>query len=128
MTPRPGHIGIAQLEVTDKDTALAIGSGDVPVLATPRLVALCEEAAVNSVKNQLDEALTSVGLAVDMKHLSPTPIGASVRAEARLEAVDGRKLTFNIRAQSGKKEIARGRLVRVVVNRAQFLARATESD
>jgi len=112
------------LRVGEADTAEAMRSGDVPVLATPRLVALCEEAAVAAIADQLDEGMTSVGLAVDVKHLAPTAVGCTVEAEARVEAVDSRKLTFAIRVLQGEQEVARGRHVRVLVNREQFLDRA----
>ncbi|NUQ54893.1 MAG: thioesterase family protein [Dehalococcoidia bacterium] len=124
MPPRPGHSAKVTLTVTPEDTALALGSGDVEVLATPRLVGLCEEAAVLSLSGQLPEDDTSVGLAVDLKHLAPSPIGSEVEAEARLDAVDGRKLTFTLKVSEGDNEIARGRHVRVIVNRGQFLERA----
>lgn len=124
MPPRPGHSGKTTLRVTPDDTAMALGSGDVEVLATPRLVALCEQAAVQSLEGQLPDGDTSVGLAVDIKHLAPTPIGGEVQAEARLDSVDGRKLTFTLKVVQDENEVARGRHVRVIVNREQFLGRA----
>lgn len=124
MTFRPGLVGRRSLTVTAEDTAAAVGSGDVPVLATPRVVAVCEAAACDAVADQLEEGTTTVGLAVDVKHLAPTAVGCTVEAEARLEAVDGRRLTFSIRVMMGETEVARGRHVRVVVKREQFLQRA----
>ncbi|MFN8103983.1 MAG: thioesterase family protein [Acidimicrobiia bacterium] len=124
MTARPGLSGRRSLTVTEADTASALGSGDVPVLATPRIVAICEGAACAAVEGQLEEGTTTVGLAVDVKHLAPTAVGCSVDAEARLEAVDGRRLTFSVKVMMGDAEVARGRHVRVVVNREQFLERA----
>lgn len=124
MNLRPGRTGKVELEIRDADTAVAMGSGDVPVLATPRLVALCEQAACVALDGALDEGDTTVGLAVDIKHLAPSAIGCSVVAEARLEAVDGRRATFACRVTQGDTEVARGRHVRVVVNRAQFLERS----
>lgn len=114
------------MTVTDADTAIALHSGDVPVLASPRLVALCEEAAVAALVGHLDEGTTSVGLGINLKHFAPTPVARTVRAEARLESVDGRRLTFGCRVveDGTTTEIARGRHVRVVVNREQFLERA----
>lgn len=123
MNLRPGRSGRAELTVGDADTAVAMGSGDVPVLATPRLVALCEQAACESLRDALGDGETTVGLAVDIKHLAPTAVGCSVVAEARLEAVDGRRATFACKVLQGDTEIARGRHVRVVVNREQFLDR-----
>lgn len=124
MTARPGLSGRRSLTVTDSDTALALGSGDVPVLATPRIVAVCEAAACAAVEGQLEDGTTTVGLAVDVKHLAPIAVGCTVDAEARLEAVDGRRLTFSMKVTRGDAEIARGRHVRVVVDREQFLERA----
>lgn len=124
MTPRPGRSGRRSLTVTDADTASAVGSGDVPVLATPRIVALAEAAACAAVAEQLDASTTTVGVAVDVKHLAPTAVGCTVEAEARLEAVDGRRLTFSLKVMMGDTEVARGRHVRVLVDRAQFLERA----
>lgn len=124
MTARPGLSGRRSLTVTDSDTALALGSGDVPVLATPRIVAVCEAAACAAVEGQLEDGTTTVGLAVDVKHLAPIAVGCTVDAEARLEAVDGRRLTFSLKVMMGDTEVARGRHVRVLVDRAQFLERA----
>ncbi len=135
MTARPGLTGEAALTVGEDDTALAVGSGDVPVLATPRLIVLCEVAALAALAPCLEEGETSVGVAVDVRHLAPTVVGRSVVAEARLDAVDGRRLTFVVRAVElgngggeNDKEVARGRHVRVLVDRAQFLARAGVPD
>jgi fluoroacetyl-CoA thioesterase len=127
MSPRPGLVGTVSLEVGPSDTAAALHSGDVEVLGTPRLVALCEEAAVRAVEGQLDATDTSVGLAVDIRHLAPTLVGRTVEAEARLDAVDGRRLTFNLRVSEADTEVARGRHVRVVVNRQQFMERAAST-
>lgn len=124
MTFRPGLSGRRSLTVTEADTAAALGSGDVPVLATPRIVAVCEAAACDAIADQLEEGTTTVGLAVDVKHLAPTAVGCTVDADARLEAVDGRRLTFSVRVTMGDTEVARGRHVRVLVNRRQFLERA----
>jgi predicted thioesterase len=85
--------------VTDADTALAAGSGDVPVLATPRLLALAEAATVAAVAARLGPAQTSVGTAVRMEHRRASPVGAHVTADAELTSVDGSRLTFSFTAR-----------------------------
>lgn len=109
------------LQVGDDDTALAMRSGDVPVLATPRLIALCEEAAVEAVSGALPEGRTTVGMRVQLDHLAPTAVGRSVTAEATLEKVEGRRLTFTVSAADDRGLVAAGRVTRVVVDVDQFL-------
>lgn len=117
----PGASAEAELVVTDADTAVAAGSGDVPVLATPRLIALCEEATVAAVTADLPEGMTTVGARVDFEHLAPTAIGSRVRARAVLTRVEGRTLTFSIEAADDARAIGRGMVVRVAVDRERFL-------
>ena len=119
-----GSAGSATLTVTDADTAVALRSGDVRVLATPRLVALCEEATVGAVAAALDAAQTTVGTRVELDHLRPSFVGAHVTAAATLVSVDGRRLTFDVEASDGGDVIARGVVVRALVDRARFAARS----
>jgi fluoroacetyl-CoA thioesterase len=109
--------------VTEADTAVAAGSGDVPVLATPRVLALAERATVEAVAGALDEGATTVGARVELEHLKATPVGATVTVEAVLERVDGRRLEFAVRVRDGDggRLVARGWVIRVVVDRAAFL-------
>jgi fluoroacetyl-CoA thioesterase len=109
--------------VTEADTAVAAGSGDVPVLATPRVLALAERATVEAVAGALDEGATTVGARVELEHLKATPVGATVTVEAALERVDGRRLEFAVRVRDGDggRLVARGWVIRVVVDRAAFL-------
>ena len=123
MTLQPGLRGTAELTVAEADTAAALGSGDVPVLGTPRLVALLEAAAVAALHGHLDAGTTSVGSSVEVEHLAATPIGATVQAEAALVAVDGRTLRFEVRARDERAEVARGVHRRAVVDRERFLQR-----
>jgi len=109
--------------VTDVDTALAFRSGDVPVLATPRVVGLAEEATVRAIAEALDEGQTTVGFRVQLDHLAPTPLGGEVVAEATLEAVESRRLTFRVSVNDGRGLVAAGRITRVVVDRDRFLER-----
>ena len=112
------------LTVESGDTALAIGSGDVPVLATPRLVALVEQASVLAIDGKLGPENTSVGYEIQLAHLSPTPVGAEVTAEATLESVEGRRLTFRVAVTDARGLVAAGRVTRVVVVRDRFIERA----
>jgi fluoroacetyl-CoA thioesterase len=107
--------------VTEADTAVAAGSGDVPVLATPRVLALAEQASLDAVAGALDAGATTVGARVELEHLRPTPVGATVAVQAVLERVDGRRLEFAVRVVDGERLAARGWVVRVVVDRATFL-------
>jgi predicted thioesterase len=111
--------------VTDADTAEVIGSGQVPVLATPRVVALMEAATVAAVAGRLDAAQTTVGTRVEIDHHAPTVVGATVVAEARLSRVEGRKLGFEVVLREGTAVTAQGRIDRVVVDRERFLAKAS---
>jgi predicted thioesterase len=113
----------AGLVVSRQDTAIAVGSGDVPVLATPRLLALCEEASVAAVALALSPGETTVGARIELDHLAPSPIGASVVADAVLESVEGRVLTFRVCAVQDGREVGRGTVKRVVVDRERFGAR-----
>ena len=107
--------------VSPADTAAAIGSGDVEVLATPRLIALAEAATVDALVGQLDESSTSVGMRIRVDHLQPTPVGAAVTAEAVLDKIDGRRLTFTVTVTDSGGLVAAGKITRAVVDRARFL-------
>lgn len=126
MTIQPGLQATAELTVSDADTASALGSGDVDVLGTPRVVALCEEAAVRAVASALDAHQTTVGTRIDLAHVVPTVIGRRAEAHARLERVDGRTLEFVVVASDESGEIARGTHTRVIVDRDRFLRGAAD--
>jgi predicted thioesterase len=111
------------LEVSEADTAVALGSGDVPVLGTPRVVALVEEATVAAVAKALGPEQTTVGTRVELDHLAATPVGRGVTAQATLTAVDGRKLAFDVVVHDGETVAAKGTVQRVVVDRQRFLER-----
>ena len=122
-----GLTGKARLVVAEADTAAALGSGDVPVLGTPRLLALCEEASMAALAGSLPEGSTSVAVRVQFNHLAAVPVGGAVEAEASLERVEGRRLTFTLAAHSGEHGetlVGAGRLVRVMVEREAFLQKA----
>jgi fluoroacetyl-CoA thioesterase len=110
--------------VTDDMTARAVGSGDVDVLATPALLALVERAAVQAVREHLPAGATTVGASVALVHQAPTSSGATVRVEARLDQIDGRRLRFRFTVSDRSGEVANGTHVRVLVDRERFEASA----
>ena len=110
--------------VGSEHTAIARGSGDVEVLATPQVLAWCEGASAAAVSPALDAGETSVGMRIKFDHLRATPVGATVSVHAELTRVEGRRLTFDVVATDGAGEIATGQIVRVVVDRARFMERA----
>jgi fluoroacetyl-CoA thioesterase len=122
--PRLGLSGVAELAVTDDCTAIAQRSGDVPVLATPKVVAVAEEAAIRALDGVLDDNQTTVGMRIQLDHLAPTPIGRTVLAEATLKRIEGRRLTFNVSVSDERGLVAAGTITRVVVDRDRFLERA----
>lgn len=117
---KTGLTGTISHEVTHLDTASAMGSGDVAVLATPKVVALCEAAALEALKEQLEAEQTTVGARISIDHLAPTVPGRTVTARASLERVDGRTLEFAVQMSDGTGEIATGLHVRVIVDRQKF--------
>ncbi len=102
-------------------TALAMGSGDMEVFATPALVALMENAAMNAVKDCLPDGATTVGAMIHTSHIKPSGIGEEVKATATLEEADGRKLTFRIIAEDSKGTVGEAIHVRYIVDRERFL-------
>jgi len=132
--------------VSDADTAISAGSGDVPVLATPRLLALAEAASVAAIAPHLPSGMTSVGTSASLEHRRASPVGAEVVVEAELTEVDGRRLVFSFIAREGARRpdgagagagaggagagggedvvVGAGTVERVLVDRAVFLARA----
>lgn len=121
MPVEPGLSGHVELVVSDDDTAVAAHSGDVEVLSTPRIVALCEEAAVTAIDGWLPKGETSVGMRIQLDHLAPTAVGGLVTADARLEKVEGRRLTFSVAVNDDRGLVAAGKVTRVVVDRKHFL-------
>lgn len=107
--------------VDEASTAIALGSGDVPVLGTPKVVALVEAAAVAAIAGMLEEGQTSVGTNVTLDHLAPTPVGGSVLATATVTSVDRRTIRFDVDVTEDGRTVARGIHVRAVVDRSRFL-------
>ena len=112
------------LMVLAADTALAMHSGGLPVLATPRMIALMEEAAVAAVAPYLPPGVETVGTRVDVRHLAATPIGGAVIATAQLVEVDRRRLVFAVSASDEAGEIGNGVHERHIVESGYFLSRA----
>ncbi|WP_327089656.1 thioesterase family protein [Nonomuraea sp. NBC_01738] len=124
-TLSPGLRSQLLIMVEREDTATKIGSGDVPVLATPRLLALAEMATVQALRPHLAQGETSVGTKVALEHLAASPIGAHVEITTELTQVDGRRLVFTFEARDRGVVAGRGTIERMVVDRATFVERAT---
>ena len=119
-----GLKGKAETLVTPNNTADAVGSGLVPVFATPYMVALMENAAVNAVQDHLEEGQGTVGTRLDVTHDAATPIGMKVWAEAEVTAVEGKKITLAVRAFDEAGPIGGGTHERFVITVDRFLAKA----
>jgi predicted thioesterase len=119
-----GMTGVAELAVGENDTAIALGSGDVPVLGTPRVVALCEQATVRALEGELGEGQTTVGIRVQLDHVHPSRIGDKVKAEATLEKIEGRRLTFTVSVNDARSLLAVGKVSRVIVDIDRFLGKS----
>jgi predicted thioesterase len=113
-----------ELTVTDADTAQSLGSGDVPVLGTPRVLALAEAATVAATARQIPGGVTTVGVRAEVEHRAPTLVGRRVTALATLTKVDGRKLVFEVVVREGEALVAEVRVERMVLDRQRFIARA----
>ena len=124
MPVEPGLTAEVELVVTDADTAVALHSGEVPVLGTPRVVALCEEATVACLLGQLEQGSTTVGHTVQLDHVAPTRVGTEVRAEATLLKVNGRRLTFSVSVSDVRGLVAAGKITRVIVDAERFMEKA----
>jgi fluoroacetyl-CoA thioesterase len=118
---------VVTFDVGQHDTAAALGSGDVAVLATPRLLAWCEAATVAATAPDLPDGQTSVGTRVQLDHLAATPVGGAVTVTAQLEHSDGRLLRYAVSAvdRSGRL-VATGEVTRVIVDRERFAARVPQ--
>ena len=111
-------------QVEREDTAKEVGSGDLLVYATPCMVALMEGAACDAIAEALGDTQTTVGIALNIEHTSATPVGLDVRAEAEVTAVEGKVITFAVRAFDEVGEIGHGIHKRVIVNSQKFLEKA----
>jgi fluoroacetyl-CoA thioesterase len=123
-------VSTLRFTVTDDDTALALGSGSLAVLGTPRLVAWCEAATCAEVQSALGDGETSVGTRVQLEHLAASPVGAELEVTAETAYVDGRLHRFTVAARHSAdgKVVASGEVTRVVVDAGRFLARISPSS
>jgi fluoroacetyl-CoA thioesterase len=117
----PGSEASISLVVDEESTAIALGSGDVPVLGTPKLVALVEAAAVAALAGSLPDGSTSVGTNITLDHIAPSPVGTTVVARATVTGVDGRTVSLTVSASDESRTIARGTHTRTIVDRSRFL-------
>ncbi|HYG56694.1 MAG TPA: thioesterase family protein [Symbiobacteriaceae bacterium] len=122
----PGITGEAHTTVTDANTAAAVGSGGITVFSTPMMVALMENAALRAVQPYLAEGESTVGTVVNIKHLAATPLGMNVRAVARLDTVEGRRLSFTVEAFDDREKIGEGAHERFIIAVDRFLARVQQ--
>lgn len=109
--------------VDNTNTAIALGSGDMEVFATPAMVALMENAAMNAVTPHLEAGQTTVGTEISTTHIKASALGATITATATLTAIEGRKLTFAVTAHDGDNIIGEGTHTRFIVDRERFLAK-----
>ncbi len=120
---RPGLTGERTAVVTDDLTATHLGSGGLPVYATPAMIALMEAAAVAAIDHLLSQGQASVGTALDVRHLAATPLGQQVRARAEVTRVEGRRVVFKVQAWDEQELIGEGTHTRFVIDVARFTQR-----
>lgn len=113
----------SNVEVTLKNCASAVGSGGLNVFATPSMVALMENAAMNAVAPYLPEGSTTVGAEINTTHIKPSALGAEIKATATLTSVEGRKLLFDVEASDANGVIGKGTHVRFIVDIERFMAK-----
>ena len=121
-----GLRGAAREEVSEKNTAIAYGSGSINVFATPAMIGLMEKAALSSVDPLLPEGHSTVGIKVEVEHVAATPIGGLVEAKSELLEIDGRRLIFKVEAFDGKGLVGRGSHERFIVATEKFLTKIKE--
>ena len=118
-----GQKHISELTVTDSVTAIAMGSGDMPVLATPAMMALMENAAMLAIAETLPEGCTSVGGYIESSHLRPSKIGDKITAIAEVTKVEGKKIEFKVAAYSGDTLLGEGTHLRFIVDKERFMSK-----
>lgn len=123
---KPGMTGIKEELVTDQNTAMAYGSGGVSVYATPAMIGLMENASLSAVDPHLPEGMATVGTRLEVSHLTATPVGMKVRAEAELLEVEGKRLLFKVVAYDEKEKIGEGIHERFIIKLDKFLSKCEE--
>lgn len=116
-----GIKGVKEILVTDDRTAQSMGSGLLPVYATPWMIALMEHTAFESIQNEMEEGKGTVGVAVDIKHIAATPVGKTVRCESELLEIAGKKLTFSVNVYDGEKLVGTGIHKRAIIDNEAFM-------
>ena len=119
-----GIKGKQELVVTKENTAKAMGSGTLEVFATPAMIALMEKTAYESVAPELEEGSGTVGTALNVKHVAASPVGRKITCESELVKVDGRALTFSVKAYDEKGLIGEGEHERFIIYNEKFQAKA----
>ena len=120
-----GIKGIQSVKVTEENTAKSIGSGLLPVFATPAMAALMEKTASESIASQLGEGEGTVGISLNIRHLAATPIGLTVTCESELIEIDRKRLVFSLKVIDGKDVIGDGTHERFIINNEKFMIKAT---
>lgn len=118
---KTGLVGRAETIVTESNTAAAIGSGALPVFSTPHMIALMENASMNAIAPCLEDGQGSVGTKIDVAHVAATPMGMTVRAESTLIRIEGRMLSFEVRAWAGDELIGEGTHQRCIIYNQRFM-------
>lgn len=118
-----GLTHVSTIVVEQSNTAIALGSGDLPVFATPAMTALMENAAMLAVAGELQDTESTVGSMLNISHSKPSPLGEHISATAELIEIDGRKLTFKVSASDSRGVIGEGTHIRYVVNREKFMSK-----
>ena len=118
---KTGLVGRAETIVTESNTATAIGSGALPVFSTPHLIALMENASMNAIAPCLEDGQGSVGTKIDVAHVAATPMGMTVRAESTITRIEGRMLSFEVRAWAGDELIGEGTHQRCIIYNQRFM-------
>ena len=119
-----GAIGLSRMTVRHGDTAIALGSGDVPVLGTPAVIALAENATIAALAEFLEQSETTVGVRIEIGHSATASVGDEVVATAKVSSVEGKRIIFDVECHSGTRLVAQGTITRVLVDRVSFIARA----
>ena len=120
-----GIKGIQSVEVTAENTAASVGSGMLPVFATPAMAALMEKTAALSVQSELGEGEGTVGISLNIRHLAATPVGLTVTCQSELIEIDRKRLVFSLTVSDGKDVIGDGTHERFIINNEKFMAKAS---
>jgi fluoroacetyl-CoA thioesterase len=123
MELKVGLKGERKIMVTDNNTAIAYGSGGVAVFATPAMIGLMENAALNVAQDCLPEGQTTVGTKIEVSHLAATPVGMEVTATAEITEIEGRKIVFKVEAFDGKDKIGTGTHERFIIDLEKFMSK-----